>query len=92
MTNNNKTNDEVQEEVEQLLEEMTIDAKATASNQRKLVSAGDERASARLVGTIGTAFFVTVCLVVVMSDIPRVWRAVRGFHKHCKACRKHGHG
>lgn len=70
LTSSNKTTDEVAEEIEALIVEMTVDAKTTRVNERKLVSVEDKRDSAKVIGTLGMSFCIAIVFAILLSDLP----------------------
>jgi hypothetical protein len=78
LTNTNKTTQEVEEEIEEALIELTVNSKTTTVNERKLVSADDKRDSAKVVGTIGVVFCSVILTLIVLSDLPVLIRAIKG--------------
>ncbi|KAL4223153.1 hypothetical protein ACF0H5_016625 [Mactra antiquata] len=85
LTSNNKTTEEVAAEVEELLIEMTVDKKNTATSKGKLTSAIDDRSSAKLVGIVGASFFAAVFGLIVISDLPLFVRTIIRISKTIKA-------
>lgn len=70
LTSSNKTTEQITEEIEEALTELTVDSKTTTVNERKLVSADDKRGSAKLVGTVGVVFCATIIVLIILSDLP----------------------
>ena len=88
LTSTNKTTEQVEQEVEQSLKEMTVEKTETTAAQRKLVSVEDKRTSARVVGTVGMAFFIAVFAFLVLSDLPILVRIIRRVIRNVRSHRK----
>ncbi|ESO87430.1 hypothetical protein LOTGIDRAFT_166578 [Lottia gigantea] len=62
----------IQQRVEQIVKELTVDKKTLSSTTRKLTSAKDPRKSSRTIGTIGIALLITVGAFIVSLDLPNI--------------------
>ncbi|XP_052799384.1 uncharacterized protein DDB_G0271670-like [Mya arenaria] len=88
LTSTNKTTDQVGLELEQSLKEMTVKRTETIIAKRKLVSVEDQRTSARVVGTVGMAFFIAVISLLVLSDLPVLVGIVKRMFRYFRSHRK----
>ncbi|XP_025087655.1 uncharacterized protein LOC112560209 isoform X2 [Pomacea canaliculata] len=55
--------------LQDLLEDMLVDYKSTSRSRRKLVSVQDDRPSARMLGSMGTAILLSVASLVLALDL-----------------------
>ena len=72
----NVTKEELDEIVETLVKNLTIDVTETSSFIRSKTSAPDQRTSSKVVGTVGIAVMVTSGFMVVAMDCDHILRAV----------------
>ncbi|XP_060575154.1 uncharacterized protein LOC132732699 [Ruditapes philippinarum] len=63
-----------EEIVQQLEQNLTIDARSTSANTRKLTSAEDNRPTSVAVGTIGVILLSSVMAVIIALDIPNIFK------------------
>ena len=70
------TAQQMQDALQQLREELLIDKSELSSTKRKLISATDDRMSARAIGGIGGFVLTSVCVVIILADVSRIWRNI----------------
>lgn len=71
----------IEEKIEILKQELTIDKEQTSKNKRKLISATDERPSARNLGAFGLAVLVLVPVCIVLIDLSSLFQHFKLFSK-----------
>ncbi|XP_033742416.1 uncharacterized protein LOC117328912 [Pecten maximus] len=80
---------QIEESIQIIREENTVDVKALSSYRNKRISAEDERSSARAFGFIGGFILILVCSVIVLSDIKKMVGDWRSIHRSVKtSCRE----
>lgn len=67
------------EKIEILKQELTINKDETSKNKRKLISAPDERPSARNLGAFGLSVLVLVPVCIILIDISSICRHIKMF-------------
>ena len=75
------TQDEVEDLVQQLVRNLTVPRRSTSAFKRSLISAPDNRTSAKMVGTAGIAMMTLSGGLIVAMDYSHIVAAVQ-FCKH----------
>ncbi|XP_033741529.1 uncharacterized protein LOC117328200 [Pecten maximus] len=66
--------DELNELVEALKRELTVDKKKTSVNLRRYISAEDSRPSSKAIGSVGAILLVVPVALVVLSDLINIFK------------------
>jgi hypothetical protein len=76
----------VEEEMESVVKELTVDAHNTSQARRKKESAGDDRKSAQTIG-LGAiiAIIVIPIILIIVADIPAIYRDIHGIRQKVKS-------
>ena len=66
------TSQQLQEAVKKLREKMNIDKSKLSSTKRRLMSAVDDRVTARAIGGVGSFVLISVAMVIILADASRI--------------------
>ncbi|CAG2233604.1 unnamed protein product [Mytilus edulis] len=76
--------DIMQEELNEIKNNLTIDSKNISATIRKHISARDDRPSAASVGYLGVALLVVPLVMIILADAPKVFAVVASIYR--KVC------
>ncbi|KAK3083063.1 hypothetical protein FSP39_012954, partial [Pinctada imbricata] len=82
--NKTYTQEEVQKRIKEIKEKLTIKPKNTRAYKRSLISAPDDRISARNIGYAGVVIMIILSGLIVLMDVPRGIGRVREFIRACR--------
>lgn len=77
------TEEELQQKIDKLVNEISIDKKNTAVSKRKLISAPDSRKSAVAVGSTGIVILALLLLGIIAMDASRLVCLVHLTRRFC---------
>ena len=66
----------MEEKVEKIIAELTVDVKNTTANKRKYISATDRRPSSAGIGAVAGAIIFSVFGVIVLIDLSRIFHEI----------------
>ncbi|CAC5426014.1 unnamed protein product [Mytilus coruscus] len=72
------------EAIASMSKEMKVDKKKTNSHIRKLTSASDSRMSSRTIGIFGVILLIIPFILIILGDMPAIWRDIRTFFRRCR--------
>ena len=72
-----KTPDEIQEEIEEIKKELTLDAKSLSSYQRTKTSASDSRPSSSAIGAVAIIILTLVVSLIIFADSPYILKHLK---------------
>ncbi|XP_063431081.1 uncharacterized protein LOC134713720 [Mytilus trossulus] len=67
---------ELQAKIDKLVEELTIPKTETSRNKRKLISAPDNRTSAKSIGYVGATVLILICGLIIGMDALNICKNV----------------
>ena len=83
-TKNKMRNQTLEEEIQELVKNLTVDPTQTSKYQNSFKSAKDSRPSSTAVGAVGVIFISIPLAVVVILDMPRYYEAGKTLYKFLK--------
>ncbi|XP_022326953.2 uncharacterized protein LOC111126537 isoform X1 [Crassostrea virginica] len=87
MTAMNKTDEQIQKEIEEIKSYLIIEKSTLSSYTRQKYSAPDSRWSSTALGSVGILVITVVSVLIVLSDIQYLSRALKAWKKRLRADR-----